>query len=278
MAASNGLSRRRQQRTTRDSPEDDGQTELQETARLRDRGGSKRERDRELLSRNKRSRRGGGGGGGGGDRLVQGGNKEEGEETTEESIGYEDDYEIEDGGVSRLRLPPRVVKQVPGFRVAADEMIGVSVPRKARSASVKRSHESWVSGNGGFGSEDRRASISPAASRSFEAASPPSSNVSVRKKTKPSGPKTRLPKVSKSSASSGQEDIEIEIAEFLYGLKKQSHGSEKGDKSENALQKLDSMDANDSKSSPNSNFAQTSLSNQNNASVSDSLLGLGEFI
>ncbi|KAG6785912.1 hypothetical protein POTOM_007503 [Populus tomentosa] len=274
MAASNGLSRRRQQRTTRDSPEEDGQVELQETARLRERGGSKRERDRELSSRNKRSRRGGGGG----DRLVQGGNKEEGEETTEESIDYEDENEIEDGGVSRLRPPPRAVKQVAGFRVPADEMIGVSVPRKARSVSVKRSHESRVSGNGGFGSEDRRASTSPAASRSFEAASPSSSNVSVRKKTKPNGPKTRPPKVSKCSSSSVQEDIEIEIAEVLYGLKKQSHGSKKEEKAENDLQKLDSTDANDSKSSPNSNFAQTSILNQNNASASasasDSLLVL----
>uniref|UniRef100_A0A6M2E9A5 Protein TIME FOR COFFEE n=1 Tax=Populus davidiana TaxID=266767 RepID=A0A6M2E9A5_9ROSI len=271
MAASNGLSRRRQQRTTRDSPEEDGQVELQETARLRERGGSKRERDRELSSRNKRSRRGGGG-----DRLVQGGNKEEGEETTEESIGYEDENEIEDGGVSRLRPPPRGVKQVSGFRVPADEMIGVSVPRKARSVSVKRSHESWVSGNGGFGCEDRRASTSPAASRSFEAASPSSSNVSVRKKTKPNGPKTRPPKVSKCSSSSVQEDIEIEIAEVLYGLKKQSHGSKKEEKAENDLQKLESTDANDSKSSPNSNFAQTSILNQNNASASasDSLLVL----
>ncbi|KAJ6953851.1 LOW QUALITY PROTEIN: hypothetical protein NC652_005553 [Populus alba x Populus x berolinensis] len=274
MAASNGLSRRRQQRTTRDSPEEDGQVELQETARLRERGGSKRERDRELSSRNKRSRRGGGGG----DRLVQGGNKEEGEETTEESIDYEDENEIEDGGVSRLRPPPRAVKQVAGFRVPADEMIGVSVPRKARSVSVKRSHESRVSGNGGFGSEDRRASTSPAASRSFEAASPSSSNVSVRKKTKPNGPKTRPPKVSKCSSSSVQEDIEIEIAEVLYGLKKQSHGSKKEEKAENDLQKLDSTDANDSKSSPNSNFARTSILNQNNASASasasDSLLVL----
>lgn len=105
---------------------------VQESARLRDRGGSKRERDRELLSRNKRSRRRGGGGGGG-DRSVQGSNKEEGEETTEESIGYEDGNEIEDGEVSRLRPPLGAVKQVPGSRVAADEMIGVSVPRKARS-------------------------------------------------------------------------------------------------------------------------------------------------
>ncbi|KAJ6306653.1 hypothetical protein OIU78_021883 [Salix suchowensis] len=218
MAASDGLSRRRQQRTTRDSAEEDGQIMVQETARLRDRGGSKRERDRESLSRNKRSRRGGGGG----DKLVQG--------------------------------------------------------RRARSASVKRSHESWVLGNGGFGCEDRRASTSPAASRSFEAASPSSSNVSVIKKTKSSVPKTRLPKVSKSSTSSAQEDIEIEIAEVLFGLKKQSHGPKNEEKVENGLQKIDSMDANgiayDSKSSPNSNFSQTSIFNQNNASVSDTLIGL----
>ncbi|KAJ6736111.1 TIC-LIKE PROTEIN [Salix viminalis] len=271
MAASDGLSRRRQQRTTRDSAEEDGQIMVQETARLRDRGGSKRERDRESLSRNKRSRRGG-------DKLVQGSNKEEREETTEESIGYEYGYEIEDGEVSRLRPPPRAVKQVPGFKVAADEMIGVSVPRKARSASVKRSHESWVLGNGGFGCEDRRASTSPAASRSFEAASPSSSNVSVIKKTKSSVPQTRLPNVSKSSTSSAQEDIEIEIAEVLFGLKKQSHGPKNEEKVENGLQKIDSMDANgiayDSKSSPNSNFSQTSIFNQNNASVSDTLIGL----
>ncbi|KAI9395276.1 hypothetical protein POPTR_005G210200v4 [Populus trichocarpa] len=278
MAASNGLSRRRQQRTTRDSTED-GQIMVQESARLRDRGGSKRERDRELLSRNKRSRRrGGGGGGGGGDRSVQGSNKEEGEETTEESIGYEDGYEIEDGEVSRLRPPLGAVKQVPGSRVAADEMIGVSVPRKARSASVKRSHESWVSGNGGFGCEDRRASTSPAASRSFEAASPSSSIVSVIKKTKSSGPKTRLPKVSKSSTSSVQEDFEIEIAEVLYGLKKQSHGPKNEEKADNGLRKIDSMDSNgivhDSKSSPNSYFSRTSILSQNNTSASDTLIGL----
>lgn len=48
------------------------------------------------------------------------------------------------------------------------------------TASVKRSHENWFSGNGGFW-EDHKASTSPA-SRSAEANSPSSSNVSVRKK------------------------------------------------------------------------------------------------
>jgi hypothetical protein len=68
---------------------------------------------------------------------------------------------------------------------------------------------------------------------------------------KSSGPKTRLPKVSKSSTSSVQEDFEIEIAEVLYGLKKQS---------------------------PNSYFSRTSTLSQNNTSASDTLIGLGESI
>ena len=88
--------------------------------------------------------------------------------------------------------------------------------------------------------------------------------------------------MSKSSTSSVQEDIEIEIAEVLYGLKKQSHRPKNEEKAENGLQKIDSMDANgiayDSKSSPNSNFSQTSTFNQNNGSVSNTLIGSGEYI
>lgn len=49
------------------------------------------------------------------------------------------------------------------------------------AASVKRSHESWLSGNGGFW-EDQKASSTSPASRSTEANSPSSSNVSIRKK------------------------------------------------------------------------------------------------
>lgn len=44
--------------------------------------------------------------------------------------------------------------------------------------SVKRSHENWTSGNGGFWDEHRFST----SSRSIEANSPSSSNVSVRKK------------------------------------------------------------------------------------------------
>lgn len=60
---------------------------------------------------------------------------------------------------------------------------------------------------------------------------------------KPSGPKTRLPKVAKSSSSVQQDDIEIEIAEVLYGLMKQSQNSKKEDESiGKPAQKLESKD------------------------------------
>ncbi|KAK1313210.1 Protein TIME FOR COFFEE [Acorus calamus] len=122
----------------------------------------------------------------------------------------------------------------------ADEMIGVSVPRKARSASVKRSHEWLVSGGGGGGGcgvveqIHRQPSTSPArmsgASSSSAAVpspmSPSSSNASIRKKIKPIGAKQhRPPKVSEtaapSSSSSSIQEIEIEVAEVLYGLTRQ---------------------------------------------------------
>ncbi|XVF21766.1 hypothetical protein REPUB_Repub12eG0118300 [Reevesia pubescens] len=221
LAPSNGLPRRRQRSNNlRDSP--DGEMEMQETVRLRERAASKRERERDLMNRSKRTR---------GDKVVlqESNNIEEGEESTEESSGEEDDYETEQQRSNR-KIPPssaRVSRQVPPVK-ATDKMISFPVPRKARSASVKRSHENWVAGNGGF--ESDRVSSS-------------SLNCSVRKKTKTNGPKTRLPKSTKST-SSVQEDIEIEIAEVLYGLMKQSQSSKKEDDAENPLPKLESEDVN----------------------------------
>ncbi|XP_058008697.1 protein TIME FOR COFFEE isoform X2 [Hevea brasiliensis] len=276
MVAFSGLSRRQHISTPhRDSPED-GHIELQESARLR---------DRDLLNRNKRRP---------GDGLVLGISREEAEETTEESACDEEDYEIDDGRVSRMlppnatssssvlpshshrkSLPPTGVglRQVPSLKVL-DEMIGVSVPRKARSASVKRSHESWVSGNGGFGEDlkHRRASTS-SVSRSAEASPPSSSDISVRKKMKLNGPKTRFSKVWKSTV---HEDIEIEIAEVLYGLMKQSQGSKEENDAENSLQKLESKDANgaihDSKSSLTPVSVQSSFFSQNSSPTTDPIL------
>ncbi|XP_044485902.1 protein TIME FOR COFFEE-like isoform X3 [Mangifera indica] len=244
MAATNGLSRRRQRTSNlRDSQEEDEEMELQDTARLRDRS-NRRDRDRDRdgeryrdrdfsnhKSHHKRRR---------GDSLTQGD-----EESAEESVADEEEYEIEERRVasiisqnttsysspslsnqnSRKSLPPtRHVRPTPPDLKAADEMIGVMVPRKARSASVKRLHENWASGNGGFW-EDHRASTS---SRSIE---------------KSNGPKTRLPKAAKSSSSVQQDDIEIEIAEVLFGLMKQSQNSKKEDDSfGKTVQKLESED------------------------------------
>ncbi|KAI3815517.1 hypothetical protein L1987_15188 [Smallanthus sonchifolius] len=126
---------------------------------------------------------------------------------------------------------------LPAWKVA-DEMIGVSVPRKARSASTKRSHE-WISGvsvAGGVGGTyqiNRQSSTSPvrlaASPAPVAPPSPSSSNVSVRKKMKANGggSKPRPPKSSSKSSSSNPEELEIEIAEVLYGLMTQSQAPSK---------------------------------------------------
>ncbi|KAE8703723.1 Time for coffee, putative isoform 3 [Hibiscus syriacus] len=206
-----------------------GEMEMPETVRLRERT-SKRERDRDLLNRNKRRRP----------------NKVDGEESMEESSGEEEE-ENETEQLSSRKISPsvRIFGQAANHSKPADEMIGFPVPRKARSASVKRSHENWVSGNGGFVEEQNhmRASVSPARRRvASDRVSPSSSNGSVRKKMKTNRPRTRLPKAT--TSSSVQEDIEIEIAEVLYELMKQSHSSKKEDSAGNSLSKLESEDAN----------------------------------
>ncbi|XP_023635591.1 protein TIME FOR COFFEE isoform X2 [Capsella rubella] len=259
-AAGNGFSRRRHRAGSfRDSPEEDVPVEYTETARLRDRGtSSKKDRDRErereresqrdrLNSRSKRRR---------GERLVMmqgniddGGGEDEDDDTSEESVN--DDEEYDDGGGATKMLPPNnhhQRKSFPQSKVfrsspsptpsspivtswkAADEMIGVSVPRKARSACTKRSHESWTSGGGVFASGEKihRQISSPAsmlASPSPPAPlSPSSSNVLVRKKMTP-GPKPKpLPPKSPVAV---QDEIEIEIAEVLYGMMRQPQGPAK---------------------------------------------------
>ncbi|KAL1329633.1 hypothetical protein AAHE18_12G055100 [Arachis hypogaea] len=149
--------------------------------------------------------------------------REEGDEhSTEESVGNEQDDDIvqQDAGATatgsvnttssfaasdqilrRSYVPPPTLK-------VTDEMIGVAVPRKARSASVKRSNENCVSASGGGGDRNfRQQSNSP-----VEPASPSSSSVSVKKKMKAIGD-------SSETLKSQSSDIEIEIAELLYGLR-----------------------------------------------------------
>ncbi|KAJ6810607.1 protein TIME FOR COFFEE-like [Iris pallida] len=257
MAAMNGgLSRRRQQRSTnlRDSPEEDGVMEMRESSRLRDRDrdrGIKKDRDRDRSggsSRSKRRR---------GERLIHGSNRDEGDDSSEESLDDEDEDDEEDAPVS-VRFPPppqpptnpipssssslqqqqqqqqqqqsqnnHVRKSftskparpsAPSWKVA-EEMIGVSIPRKARTSSSKRPQEC---GGGGSGELiHRQASTSPKrrpSPSSNTAVSPSSSNVSVRKKKSISGSKHRPPK----SKSTSIQEIEIEVAEVLYGMTRQA--------------------------------------------------------
>ncbi|KAK4260545.1 hypothetical protein QN277_003643 [Acacia crassicarpa] len=99
-------------------------------------------------------------------------------------------------------------------------MIGVSVLRKAQSASTKRLHECWALNGEQF---HWKASTSP----------------------KPSGLKLRPPK-SSSKSSSAQDAIEIEIAEVLYGMMRQPQGISKQETTVNNLLKSDSKEMNKS--------------------------------
>ncbi|PPR96129.1 hypothetical protein GOBAR_AA24540 [Gossypium barbadense] len=165
-------------------------------------------------------------------------------------------------------LPVKVIRTIPPLGPvlttststsstwkAADEMIGVSVPRKARSASTKRSHE-WASSSGAVGlvggdQIHRQASTSPVRTGvagmitlpSPAPASPSSSNATMRKKMA-NGPKQRPPKSSSKSSSSAQEEIEMEIAEVLYGLMRQPQVPSKQDTNGNDSVKFDSREVN----------------------------------
>lgn len=127
---------------------------------------------------------------------------------------------------------------------SGDEIISVSVPRKARSSSTKRSHD-WTStssnnnsGGGAAGGEQvlRQASSSPVGQGGVSTStpspaatmSPSSSNAPFRKKLKSGGSngglKLKPPKATVKQSSSNAEELEIEIAEVLYGLMTQSQG------------------------------------------------------
>ncbi|KAH0884309.1 hypothetical protein HID58_060405 [Brassica napus] len=192
MAASNGVTKRRQ----RFSESSRGQE-------VRDRA-EKKERDPESVNRSKRRRS---------ERFVRRNERD----SSDESMGDDDDVKDR---YQRKSLP------------FADGMIGVPVPRKARSACIKRSHDcrtSSGSGGGGFGEDRRGLPTSPG----FEVASPSSSTVSVKQK-KVNGAKSGIPKPPKSSGTmETEDDLEIEIAELLSGLKQQHpHRSKIQDESE----------------------------------------------
>ncbi|XP_044484809.1 protein TIME FOR COFFEE-like isoform X3 [Mangifera indica] len=324
LAASNGLSRRRYRSSSlRDSPEEDGPLELQETARLRDRKNNRdrdRDRDRYRMSRSSKRRRS--------DKFIRGTNRDDGgDDSSEESVNDDEEDDDDDGGGvgggggnSSIRVlpanpststssmlnhhnqhhhynhnsnshsnnhnhnnnhnsrksfpPPAKVFRTASMATtattttstwkAADEMIGVSVPRKARSVSTKRSHECWTSTGGGE-QIHRQASSSPVRTSVATALATPTpvepSNFSVRKKVKPSGPKLKPPKSSSNKPSSAQDEIEIEIAEVLYEMMRQPLGPSKqeiiGDFNSKEINNKSTSDSKSRVSSPISNSPST---------------------
>ncbi|XP_019101762.1 PREDICTED: protein TIME FOR COFFEE-like isoform X3 [Camelina sativa] len=192
MAASNGVTRRRQ-RLSENSRE-----QMHQEVRDRPR---KKERDPESLNRSKRRRS---------ERFTrrrnEGDLEEEEEDSSDESLGGDDHVH------HRKSFPRHASSSLK----VADEMIGVPVPRKARSACIKRSNDcrtSSGSGGGGFGEDRRRRPSTSPGSYSFEVVSPSSKKIV-------NGSKSRIPKPPKSSGTV-EDDLEFEIAEVLSGLKKQ---------------------------------------------------------
>ncbi|XP_042065076.1 protein TIME FOR COFFEE-like isoform X2 [Salvia splendens] len=302
IVGSNGFNRRRHRTNSlRDSPDED--VELQESVRLRDRVKKDRDRERErdrerdLRERSSRSKR-----------------RRGGDETSEDSINDEEDEEdeVNAGGV---RLLSQAVGSVPNHRhhhhsssfsqpqpnntvssnhhlqhrktfppisstaakvsKAPLEMMSAPVPRKARSASTKRSHD-WVSISNNSGGEPIHGS-SPArqAATPVPAApmSPSSSKASMRKKLKQtvnnSGPKLKPPNVAVAVAvaaaaaaskpsSSNPEELEIEIAEVLYGLMTQSQAPSSSKKEESREIKRNSSPVSNSPSANNPNLGSNS--------------------
>ncbi|XP_020880692.1 protein TIME FOR COFFEE isoform X2 [Arabidopsis lyrata subsp. lyrata] len=216
MAASNGVTKRRKRLS-----ENSREQMHQEVATVRDRPG-KKERDPESFNRSKRRRS---------ERFAPRNERDVEEDSSDESQGDDDVQQ----NYQRKSFPSgRIPRHAASLKVT-DEMIGVAVPRKARSACIKRSHDcrtSSGSGGGGF-REDRRRPPSSPGSHSFEVVSPSSSTLSVKQKKILNGSKSRMPKPPKSSGTA-EDDLEIEIAEVLSGLKKQPHSSKRGDHSENS--------------------------------------------
>ncbi|KAL3531339.1 hypothetical protein ACH5RR_010661 [Cinchona calisaya] len=159
------------------------------------------------------------------DKDVEGGG---GEDSSAED-SFDEDFEEFDGGKAPLSTYHRTITLASAVRSSpvlrgSDQMIGVPVPRRARSATVKRSHEYWNSGTGRFGEEQSRRRLAPSAlCRSINGFPPSYSSFPTRKKMRRVEPKTQIPKLASAEPSSSfQDDIEIEVAEALFDLMKQS--------------------------------------------------------
>ncbi|KAK6141391.1 hypothetical protein DH2020_024882 [Rehmannia glutinosa] len=229
----NGLPRRRQRVTSlRDSTDEDGQMELHETVRIRDREQlQKKDRDREFPKRRRVERPAV-------QQMSRGGGCYIENESTDSSDEEYFEEEVETRinqlsptslSLSNNRRGIRSLRSAPVLRTAVDEVLGVPVPRRARSASAKRLHEYVNSGSGGLGEDlsHRKFPPSPATVSLIGSggASPSYSGASMKKKMKYVDRRTRVTSNGSNSKPPSviQDDIEIEVAEALFDLMKQSH-------------------------------------------------------
>ncbi|KAG6402983.1 hypothetical protein SASPL_135198 [Salvia splendens] len=203
VSAANCLPRRRQSITTlRDSIDEDRQMELQETVRSAaqqrsDGGESYRENE-----------------------STDSSDEEYFEEEEEMRIHQQDrvnQISPASSSLSNNRRGLRTLRSSPVLKSAADEMLGVPVPRRARSSSAKRLQEYCNSASGGFGEDLSLRRISPlrAANIVFDAMA---SDVDI---TWQKFSERRMP-ISNPKQSAIEDDIEIEVAEALFDLMKQS--------------------------------------------------------
>ncbi|XP_012569782.1 protein TIME FOR COFFEE isoform X3 [Cicer arietinum] len=228
----------------RDSSEE-GAVELREASSKRE---TNRYGDRDSSNRSKR-------------RRDSHSHRDESEQSTEESIGNEQDDDVRDAGLFRIRSSNTTLfvsdqnhrrsftpAKLPPFN-RNDEMIGVAVPRKARSASVKRSHDSWISGAGGGEELSFRRRLNSPGRESVEPSALASLSVSAKQTKKGIG---AVAKISKSSSS----DMEIEIAELLYGLMTSKNHESSSQKLETTINHNTSTDAADKKKSEDYNSTE----------------------
>ncbi|KAL8548310.1 hypothetical protein ACS0TY_007583 [Phlomoides rotata] len=234
VSAVNGLPKRRQRIIPhRDSTDQDTQMDLQETVRLGDQE-QLHKKDREFQKRRR------------GDRpmVQQRSDDAESNRENESTDSSDEEYyeEEEDTRINRNRTNQpsptssslsnnrrglRTFRSSPVLRAAADEMFGVPIPRRARSSSTKRLHEYCNLASGAFAEELSHRKFSPSSATvsliGSGSASPSSSGASMKKKAKSADRRTpSFGVASNSKPAAIQDDIEIEVAEALFDLMKQS--------------------------------------------------------
>lgn len=220
--------------------------ELHEAVRLRDRERSqKKDRDREFPKRRRIERYA--------MQLKNGGESYRENESTNAS---EEEYleEKKDARIhfpNKLDHPPlqssslpnnrrnlRTLRSSPVLRSSVDETIGVPIPRRARSTSIKILHDYRNSRSGKLG-EDLDHRIETASHICASGASPLASGASMRKKMKSVEPRARALKSTSNPRPSSeiQDNIEIEVVEALFDLMKQSQSQSLSSKNEEKIGK-----------------------------------------